>query len=152
MSLKSICTALSVAGLALASVPASAQFSRPEDAVRYRQSAMSLMNAHMGRIGAMVNGRVPYNGAAALENAEVVALVSRLPWSAFGPETDKLSRRAKPEIWTEQAKFQQLGEKATAEAARLLAAAKTQNLDNLKSAFQATVNSCNACHDDYRNR
>ncbi len=31
------------------SAPASAQFAKPEDAVKYRQSAFALMGAHMGR-------------------------------------------------------------------------------------------------------
>jgi cytochrome c556 len=36
------------------------------------------------------------------------------------------------------------------ETAKLLAAAKTNNLDNLKVAFGATANTCKACHDAFR--
>jgi cytochrome c556 len=57
-----------VAGLAV-SLPAAAQFQKPEDAVKYRQSAMFVMANHFGRIGAMVNGRVPYDAATAAANA-----------------------------------------------------------------------------------
>src|SRR5690606_34461241 len=36
--------------------PASAQFAKPEDAIKYRQSAFALMGAHMGRLAAMAQG------------------------------------------------------------------------------------------------
>ena len=39
-----------------------------------------------------------------------------------------------------------------ADTTRLAAAAKTNNLDNLKTAFGATANTCKACHDAYRNQ
>lgn len=139
------------AGLAAAAVPAAAQFAKPEDAVKYRQSALSVMGAHFGRIGAMANGRVPFDAKVAAENAELVATLSKLPWAAFGPGTDKVGNtKAKPEIWAEQAKFKEASEKMMGETAKLAAAAKTGNLDAIKTAFGATAGSCKACHDAYR--
>ena len=143
---------LAVAAAALSlSAPAAAQFAKPEDAVKYRQSALFVMAQHFGRIGAMVNGRVPFDAKAATENAEVVADMSKLPWAGFAAGTDKISQKAKPEIWTEQAKFKEHNEKLVAETGKLLAAAKTNNLDNLKAAFGSTAGTCKACHDAYRN-
>lgn len=144
--------ALAFAAVAL-SMPAGAQsaFAKPEDAVKYRQSAMSLMGTHLGRLGQMAAGRVPYDGKQAVENAEVVALISHLPWAGFGPGTDKLSTKTKPEIWSEPAKFKDQADKMQAEAAKVLAAAKTNNLDNLKAAFGPLAASCKACHDSFRN-
>ena len=139
------------AAAATLAAPAAAQFAKPEDAVKYRQSALFVMGQHFGRIGAMVNGRVPYDAKAALENAEVVNEMAQLPWAGFAPGTDKLSQKAKPEIWAEQAKFKEHNEKLVAESAKLLAAAKTNNLDNLKAAFGPAAATCKACHDSYRN-
>lgn len=141
---------LTLAVTAFAALPAAAQFAKPEDAVKYRQSALSVMGTHFSRIGAMASGRVPYDAKAAVENAQVVADLARLPWAGFGPGTDKLSAKAKPEIWTEQAKFRDHADKMVAESANLLAAAKTNNLDNLKKAFTSTNASCKACHDSFR--
>jgi hypothetical protein len=76
---------------------------------------------------------------------------ARLPWAGFVPGTEKLSNKARPEIWTEQVKFKDSSEKLQAEAAKLLVAAKTNNLDNLKAAFGSTAASCKACHDSFRN-
>lgn len=148
--MKRVASLILVAG-AFAALPASAQFAKPEDAVKYRQSALTVMGTHFSRIGAMASGRAPYDAKAALENAQVVADVARLPWAGFGPGTDKLSTKAKPEIWTEQAKFKDHADKMVAESANLLAAAKTNNLDNLKKAFTSTAASCKACHDSFRN-
>lgn len=131
--------------------PASAQFAKPEDAIKYRQSALFVMSQHFGRIGAMVNGKVPFDAKAAVDNADIVAEMSKLPWVAFMPGTDKGGNtRAKPEIWTEQAKFKENSEKFVAEATKLASAAKTGNLDTLKTAFTSTAGSCKACHDAFR--
>lgn len=55
-----------------------------------------------------------------------------------------------PAVWTEQGKFKAASEKMQAEVAKLNAAAKTGNLDAIKTAFGATAASCKACHDDFR--
>ena len=139
------CIAATAALVAFAA-PASAQFAKPEDAIKYRQSALTVMATHFGRIGAMVNGRVPFDAKVAAENAEIVSDMSKLPWAAFGPGTDKgsIPTRAKPEIWAEQAKFKDLSEKLVAETTKLAAAAKTGNADTLKAAFGATGAACKA--------
>jgi cytochrome c556 len=142
--------AIAAAACALAA-PASAQFAKPEDAVKYRQSALFVMSQHFGRIGAMVNGRAPYDAKAAIENAEIVSDMSKLPWAGFIPASEGLSQRAKGEIWKEQAKFKEHNEKLVGETGKLVAAAKTNNLDNLKTAFGQTAAACKACHDNFRN-
>lgn len=143
-------TLTTCATLLVATAPAHAQFQRPEDAIKYRQSALSVMGTHFGRLGAMANGRIPFDPATATANAEIVATVARLPWSAFGPGTDSGNTKAKPDIWKEQGKFKELSDQAIAATDKLAAAAKTGNVDALKAAFGATAGSCKACHDAYR--
>ena len=140
------------AALVALATPAAAQFAKPEDAIKYRQSSLSVMGTHFGRIGAMVNGRVPFDAKVAAENAEIVADMAKLPWAAFGPATDKgaIPTRAKAEIWAEQAKFKDLSDKMVAETTKLQAAAKSGNADNLKAAFGATGATCKACHDNFQ--
>jgi len=135
------------AGLTL---PAAAQFARPEEAVKYRQATWSVLNQHFTRIGAMTRGRVPFDGRLALRDAEVVAALARLPASAFGPGTDLPNDHARPEIWTETQRFRELGDRMVAETTRLLAVAQTQDLDRLKAAYGAAANTCKECHDAYR--
>jgi cytochrome c556 len=141
--------ALTAAAIGFAA-PASAQFQKPEDAVKYRQSALTVMGTHFGRIGAMVNGRAPFDAKSAQDSAHIVATLSSLPWAGFAANTESLKSRAKPEIWKEQAKFKEASDKLVAETAKLEVAAKTGNLDTIKAAFGAVGGSCKACHDAFR--
>jgi cytochrome c556 len=141
--------ALTFVSLLLAT-PAMAQFQRPDDAVKYRKAALSVMGTHFSRVGAMATGRAPFDAKAVADNMAVVETLSKLPWDAFGPGTEKGDTRALPAVWTEQAKFKAASEKMQGEVVKLNAAAKTGNLDAIKTAFGATAASCKACHDDFR--
>lgn len=136
------------------SVPAAAQFAKPEDAIKFRQGALTVMGTYFARLGAMANGKAPYDAAAAATDVEVVAFMSHLPWQAFGPGTDKgRETAARPEIWQEQATFKDRAEKMQAMVAdKLVPAAKSGSLEQLKAAFGPTAQSCKACHDDFRRK
>jgi cytochrome c556 len=141
---------LAAASLTL-SLPAAAQFQKPEDAVKYRQGAFQVMGSHFGRLGAMANGKVPFDAAAAQANADLIVTMSRLPYVAFAEGTDKVvNTRAKPEIWSKRADFDAAAKKTQEELVKLQAAAKTGNIDEIKAAFGAAGKSCKACHDEYR--
>jgi cytochrome c556 len=138
------------AGL-LAALPAAAQFQKPEDAIKYRQSALTVMANHFGRIAAMAQGRVPFDANAAAANSAIVVQMSKLPFVAFTDGTDKgMPNRATPDIWKDQAKFRAAAEKMQGEVVKLDAAAKSGNLDAIKAAVGAVGGSCKACHDDFR--
>ena len=148
-------TPRSMAAAVLAStmaLPAMAQFQKPEDAIKYRQSALTLLAAHNGRVAAMANGRVPFDAKVAAENAALVDTLSKLPWTAFGAGTDKGETRALPAVWAEPAKWQQAIARFQSDAAALNVAAKTGDLDAIKKASGAVGQSCKACHDSFRGR
>jgi len=140
---------LAALGLA-AALPAAAQFAKPEDAIRYRQSAMALQGAHFGRVAAMANGRIPFDAKVAAEQAELVATLNRLQFAGFVEGTDKGNTKAKPEIWTEKDKWNAAVAKSQEEVTKLNAAAKTGNIDQIKAAVGGVGQSCKACHDNYR--
>lgn len=145
--------ALATAAVAL-SVPASAQFAKAEDAIKYRQSAFTVLAQHFGTLGAMANGKIAHDADQARADAEVVALAATLPWHAFGEGTDKgRETGARPEIWKEQDKFKQRAEDMqTAVLGKLVPAAKSGDLEQLKATFGPAAQSCKACHDDFRRR
>lgn len=134
--------------------PALAQFRKPEDAVKYRQSVMYTMGNHFySRLGAMANGRVPFDAKAAADNADVVLTLSRLPWAGFGPETNGVGKtEAKSVVWTDAAKFKDLGDKMQAEVVKLQAASRTGDPEALKTAYRSTSSACKACHDHFTNQ
>jgi cytochrome c556 len=148
---RSILAALAVTAAAV-SLPAAAQFQKPEDAVKYRKAAFTLMAAHFGRIGAVVQGKAPFDASVAA-NADLVATLSHLPYAGFVEGTSGTEKGTpKGNVWTERAKFDEGAKKLQEETAKLATAAKTNNADQLKSAFDATAKVCKACHDDFRNK
>ncbi|MBL0150251.1 MAG: cytochrome c [Ideonella sp.] len=135
----------------LASLPAAAQFQKPEDAVKYRKAAFQVMAMHFGRIGAMVSGKAPFDAAAAASNAEVAAFMSKLPYAGFVEGTSGTEKGSpKPIVWTERAKFDEDAKKMQDEMAKLAAAAKGGNADQVKAAFGNTAGACKNCHDHFR--
>ena len=141
------------AGLAalFTSLPAAEQFAKPEDAIRYRQSGMTMMATHFGRVAAMANGRVAFDAKAAADNAEIATILSKLPYAGFVEGSDKgANTKAEPKIWTENDKFRAAAAKLQDEMAKLNAAAKTGNIDTIKAAVGPVGQSCKGCHDTYR--
>ncbi len=141
-----------IAAAVTLSLPAAAQFQKPEDAVKYRQSAMTLMGNHMGRLGAMAQGRVPFDAAQAQANADVIATVSKLPFVAYVEGTPGANKGgASPKIWSDRAKFDEAARKMQDEVAKLVAATRGGNAEQLRAAFGPVGGSCKGCHDDFRN-
>lgn len=130
--------------------PAQAQFAKPEDAIKYRKSALTVMAAHFGRVAAMANGRMPFDAGAAASNAAIAESMSKLPWAGFGDGTDKGDTKARPEIWSDKAKFTAASEKMQGEMSKLAMVAKGGNIDAIKAQVGATGGTCKACHDDFR--
>lgn len=140
---------VAAAGLATA-LPAAAQFQKPEDAIKYRKAAMTVMANHFGRIAAMANGKAPFDATAAQGNADIVAMMSKLPFAGFVEGTASGETKAKPEIWSEPDKFKNATTRMQDEVVKLNAAARTGSLDQIKIAVGDVGKSCKACHDNYR--
>jgi cytochrome c556 len=129
-----------------------AQFAKTEDAIKYRQSAMSLIGTHFSRMGAMVKGEQPYNKEAFEKNAILVESLYRLPLEAFmTPGSDKGSHM-KAEALAQKDKFTQMHATTEAELAKLAALAKGGDLNAIKPQFGAAGASCKACHDAYHSK
>jgi cytochrome c556 len=151
--MKRLLLAATVVASLTASLPAAAQFQKPEDAVKYRQSAMFVMANHFGRIGAMVNGRAPYDAAQAAANAELVATLDHLPFAGFveGPASTEKGKSSS-KVWSNRAAFDAAATKMQDAVDKLVAAAKTNSLDAIKPAFGAVGQTCKGCHDEFRNQ
>ena len=143
---------LSVAALlgATVALPAAAQFAKPEDAIKYRKAAFTVMGTHFGRVAAMANGRIPFDAKVAAENAELATMMSKLPYAGFVEGSDKGDTKAEPKIWTEMDKFKAAATKMQDEMAKFNVVAKGGNIDAIKAAVGETGKACKACHDTYR--
>jgi cytochrome c556 len=108
------------------------------------------MQQNFSRVAGMAAGKIPFDAKVAADSAAVAEFASKLPWAGFGPGTDKPESKAKPEIWTSKAKFDDYARKMETEMVKLAVAAKSGNLDGIKAAVNATGGACKACHDDFR--
>jgi cytochrome c556 len=144
---------LSAAALAAVSVPAHAQFAKPEDAIRYRQSAYVIMNAQMRVIADQLRSDKPDLTRIA-RSANIIDFVSQLPGEGYIPGSDKGGNpptRAKPEVFTDP-KVADYGRAMRAEVVKLNEVAKGGDIAAIRTQFQATAKSCDSCHDNFRNK
>ena len=77
--MKKIASFILAAAAVTLAAPASAQFARPDDAIKYRKSALTVMATHFGRVAAMASGRVPFDARAAADNAAIAEAMAKLP-------------------------------------------------------------------------
>ena len=150
MKLHKIILASTAATLAIGAGAAMAQFQKPEDAIKYRQSVFTVMANSFSKIGAVVKGEAPYNKDDVAKNAAIVATLSPLPWQAFGPGTE--GGKAQSDIWSDNAKFKAASEKMQLAVVDLNKAAQSGDLDSIKKAFGAAGANCKGCHDDFRKK
>lgn len=148
--MKTLATFVLAAAAVTLALPAAAQFAKPEDAVKYRKSALFVMQQNFARVAAMAGGKAPFDAKVAADSAAVAEYMSKLPWAGFGDGTDTGDTKAKPEIWMDKAKFDGYAQKMQTEMSKLSAAAKTGNLDGIKTAVGAVGGSCKTCHDAFR--
>ena len=142
-------SASTLLGCAVA-LPAAAQFAKPEDAIKYRKAAFTVMATHFGRVAGMANGKIPFDAKAAADNAEIATTMSKLPYAGFVDGSDKGETKAEPKIWAEKDKFNAAATTMQEAMAKLNVAAKGGNLDAIKAAVGETGKACKACHDTYR--
>lgn len=129
---------------------AQAQFAKPEDAVKYRKAALTLMGSHMGRMQPVIKGQAPYDAAAIKANVAVLSTLSTLPWAGFTADSKSVNSEAKPEIWSDAAGFKAAQDKFNQAMTKLTAAADSGDLDKVRAAYGDVGASCKACHDSYR--
>jgi cytochrome c556 len=137
---------------ALLTGAAFAQFAKTEDAIKYRQSVMSVTGTHFSRMGAMVRGDAAYVKDAFEQNANLVASLLALPWEAFMMDGSYKGSATKPEVLAQKDKFMQLAKANQTEVSKLMAAAKAGDMNAIKPQFGAAGASCKACHDAYRSK
>ena len=124
-----------------------AQFSKPEDAIKYRQSVMFVIAQHFGRLGAMVKGKQPYDQMTFASNTAVIEALSGLAWEAFlVPGSDKGKTTMKSSVLKDPDGLKSLSQQFQLEVGKLSAAAKGNDFNAIKTQFGAVAQSCKNCH------
>jgi len=143
-------TVFVVVGVLLAGA-AYAQFAKPEDAIKYRQSVMFMIAQHFKRMGAVVQGKDAYDQKIFAANAEVVKTLATLPWKAFlEPGTDKGDTTMSSAVFAKKDDFLKKAEAFQTDTASLASAAQGADLNGIKGPFNAVAQNCKACHTSFR--
>ena len=153
MSKKSFVPIVSATAVVAAfSVAVLAQDMRPDRAIKYRQGIMQAQGWQMGTLSRMAKGEIPYNKDQAVRAASFVNELVKMPWEGFVPVSDSGNTKAKPDIWKDKAKFDKYAQEVQAETPKLVAAANSGDIAQLRTAVGAVGKACNNCHDDFQSK
>jgi len=121
----------------------------PAEVVKYRQSVMKAMGAHMTAMSLVVKKQITDRAQLAAHAAALRDLSAGM--AAFFPRgtgSDKTKTAAKNEIWQRFAEFEADFAKLQRESAALADAAKRG--DKFDAQFENVANACAACHRTFR--
>jgi cytochrome c556 len=135
-----------------ASAGAALAQAKPDVLVKQRQAGMTLIGKYFGPLGAMAQGKAPYNAQVVQRNADYLAVLSQLPWDGFHPSTTGEKSRAKPELFKETDKVKELAERLQSETKKLQSVAKSGDESAVKAQIGAVGKVCGSCHDAYREK
>jgi cytochrome c556 len=129
------------------------QFAKPEDAIMYRQSVMTIIGHHVGQMGAVVTGKKPYEKQRFSHNASVMEPLSTLPWEAFmAPGSVKGKTKLKSSALREKDEFMAKAKTFETEIQKLVKVSAGDDFNAIKAQFGEVAKSCKSCHHDYRSK
>ncbi|MFI4890929.1 MAG: c-type cytochrome [Steroidobacterales bacterium] len=121
--------------------------------VDYRQSLYTVLGGNFGPLGAMAEGKVPFNAAEARVRAHRVAFLAPMLKEAFPADSDGADHTAaKHEIWTDPDEFAKKLQTLIDRTAALATAADTGDADKIKDAIEETGKACKSCHEKFRKK
>lgn len=134
------------------SVQAQGAPSKAEQTLKYRKSLYQVMAWNFGPMGAMAQGKMPYDAAEFAKRADRVALIAPMLTESFTAETkDVPHSELKPEMWANRADFDAKMKDLVDRSATLATVAKSGDFAKSKAAFFDAANACKACHEKYKN-
>jgi cytochrome c556 len=146
-----------LAGILLCSALAAQaeELSQVDNQIKYRQATWTLVRTYFAPMGAMAQGKMPFDKARVAQYADVIATLSKLPMDPFPPGSekgDKVKTAAKAEIWMDNAKFKERFTAFQQESGKLAQLARSGDEKAIKAQIGAVGKTCKACHDDFREK
>lgn len=115
-----------------------------------RQQAFKKVLLQFEPMGVVVRGRDPYNKAQFITRADALKLAAVQPFALFVPNSIDAKSRAKPEIWSQPAKFKAEKDKFLQAVNNLDTAAHSGDLNAIRKNYDLVAQSCKSCHDSFR--
>lgn len=121
----------------------------PAEVLAYRKNVMGSLAANISNVFAVLGGKVSYSqhlvaSAKALHESSTLLLDVFPEGSAVGDS------RAKPEIWTDWAKFEESGKALQLASAELVTAAEGGDMAAIGAAAEKVGGACGGCHKPFR--
>ncbi|MDY0006727.1 MAG: cytochrome c [Spongiibacteraceae bacterium] len=136
----------SAAALVLLSVVAATTYAQ-EGVINHRKGVMEALGGHFGASLAIVKGESQFAGDRAF-HADSIARLAKIAVDSYPEGSGTGKTKAKPEIWTQPAKFDEAMQ-TFVDAAQALAAAGDDNKAYMAS-FKSLGESCKGCHDAFK--
>ena len=153
-SLKSLFVPAVAVAVVIASASAFAQQGpKPENLIKWRQSAFQVVAWNSGRIKSSLDGQ--YNKDEVQKAANTIAAIANSGLGAlFAPGTEQgkgwHDTSAKAEIFKDGKHFGELGANFAKEANTLASVAGGGDVAAIKAQYGALTKTCKACHDDFK--
>jgi len=142
--------------IAAASASAFAQQGpKPENLIKWRQSAFQVVAGNSGSIKSSLDGQ--YNKDDVQKAANTIAAIANSGLGAlFAPGTEQgkgwHDTSAKPEAFKDSKHFGELGANFAKEATALASVAGGGDVAAIKAEYGALTKTCKACHDDFKSK
>lgn len=142
-------SAITLANPGLASEHENKSISR---AVDYRTSVMTVVGWNFKPMGAMLQGKTPYDKAAFVRHAQDFQAATTLNFIAGFPEDsdEHDDTAAKAEIWMDFEDFEKKFKQLQTEAEKLNKVVQGGDMDAIGQQFAVTGKTCKACHKKYK--
>ena len=150
--MKHIGTLLSAAVMGLVISATAAAQAKPEQLVKQRQAAMTLQGKYFGPLGAMAQGKAPYNAELVRHNAAFLDALAKMPWDGFTASTKDVKSATLPAAYTDTAKFKEAQDRLQSEISKLVSVSKSGDEAAVKAQLGAVDKSCGGCHESFREK
>lgn len=145
--------AVGAATAALAAGALAQQAPKPEQLIKWRQSAYQVIGWNAGRIKAALDGN--YNKDEVVKAANTIAALANSGLGAlFAPGTEHgkgwHETSVKPELFQDSKKAAERGADFAKEANELARVASAGDQATIKEQYGKLTRTCKACHDDFR--
>ncbi|TAK65524.1 MAG: cytochrome c [Betaproteobacteria bacterium] len=150
--MKHIGTLLSAAVMGLVISATAAAQAKPEQLVKQRQAAMTLQGKYFGPLGAMAQGKAPYNAELVRQNAAFLEVLAKMPWDGFAASTKDVKSATLPAAYTDTAKFKEAQDRSQSEISKLVSVSKSGDEAAVKAQLGAVGKSCGGCHENFREK
>lgn len=146
--------ALAIGSLATSGLALAQQGPKPEQLIKWRQSAYQVIAWNTGRVKANVDGQ--FNKEEVIKAANTIAAVANSGLGSLfapGTETGKgwHDTAAKPELFTDK-KAGEAAANFNREANELAKVALAGDVGTIKAQLGKLQGTCKACHDDFRKK